>query len=137
MKKYILFCASLLLLAGCKTTKYVPVIETHTDTLYISKQQRDSIWLHDSIYVKEYTQGDTVFVLHDRWHTKYIEREVHDTIQHTRIDSVPQPYPVEVQVAKPLSWWQKTRMRLGEVFLFALGVCAVIVVLKIKRYFMP
>ena len=35
--------------AGCSTTKYVTVPEVHHDTVRVTQQQRDSIYLHDLI----------------------------------------------------------------------------------------
>ena len=101
----------LMLLTGCTTTKYVTVPEYHTDTLIIQKHQRDSVWLHDSISIKE--KGDTVRI--EKWHTKYVEKQVHDTTYISKTDTVPVPYPVETikEVAQPLAWWQKTLMWLG------------------------
>ena len=101
----------LMLLTGCTTTKYVTVPEYHTDTLIIQKHQRDSVWLHDSISIKE--KGDTVRI--EKWHTKYVEKQVHDTTYVSKTDTVPVPYPVETirEVAQPLAWWQKTLMWLG------------------------
>ena len=81
----IVLCA---MLFGCTTTKYVPVIEHRTDTVRITQQQRDSIYLHDSIRVSE--KGDTVTI--DRWHTKYIARTSHNTIYQATHDSIPVPY---------------------------------------------
>lgn len=75
---------------SCKQIEYVPVIENHTDTMYISKVQRDSIYLHDSTYIKE--KGDTIFF--EKWHTKYIEKQVHDTTYVAKHDTIPQPYEV-------------------------------------------
>ena len=113
------------LLAGCTTTKYVEVEKVHNDTTYITKWQKDSVWLHDSVYVKD--KGDTLLV--ERWHTKYIERQVHDTCYVAKIDSVPKPYPVEKLVEKKLAWWQKTLMWAG-------GIGIVVLVLFIfKRFF--
>ena len=105
------------LLGGCKSVKYVPVVTVHTDTCYITKQQRDSIWLHDSIFVSEKQSGDTIFVNVTKWHTKYQEKQVHDTLYISKIDSIPQPYPVEVKVEKPLSKWQKFIMNFGAIAL--------------------
>ena len=107
----------LMMLTGCTTTKYVTVPEYHTDTLMVTKQQRDSIWLHDSIRVTE--KGDTVRI--EKWHTKYVEKQVHDTTYISKTDSVPQPYPVTQYVEKPLSTPQKGLMVLGSVLLF-LGI---------------
>ena len=117
MKRIIILLAAITCLCGCKTTKYVYVPEVRTDTLVITKQQRDSIWMHDSIYVSEKQKGDTIYLQLERWHTKYVEKELHDTIYQSKTDSVAVPYPVEVKVEKALSWWQKTRIHLGEVML--------------------
>ena len=97
------------LMGSCTTTKYVPVIENHTDTLWQNHIMRDSIYLHDSTFIHD--KGDTVWV--EKWHTKYRDRQVHDTIYKSRTDSVPVPYPVEKLVDKPLAWWQKTLMYVG------------------------
>lgn len=130
----ILLCC---LLGGCKSVKYIPVPEHHTDTLYINKVERDSIWLHDSVHVVEKQVGDTIYMLHDRWHTKYVESIKHDTIYQSKTDSIDVPYPIEVKVEKPLSWWQKTRLRLGELLLGIIGVFGIIGIIKLKKIFMP
>lgn len=80
------------LLGGCTTTKYVPVVEHHTDTLIHTQHQRDSIYVHDSTYVRD--NGDTVLI--ERWHTRWRDRWQHDTLYISKTDSVPKPYPVEV-----------------------------------------
>lgn len=109
-----------LLLSSCSTVKYVPVVEHKTDTMIQTKVQRDSVWLHDSIHVTE--RGDTVRI--ERWHTKYIESVRHDTTYISKTDTVPQPYPVEKLVEKPLSKTQRTLMYLGIASLLA-GIVAV------------
>lgn len=98
-------------LSGCKHVEYVTVPEYHTDTLYQNHIQRDSVWLHDSIHIKEW--GDSVLIY--KYQTKYIERLRTDTIYKARVDSVPVPYPVEkiVKVEKELKWWQKMSMSMG------------------------
>ena len=111
---------SLILLAmcfgACKTREHATIVpQVRTDTVQITKHQRDSIWLHDSVHVLERQSGDTIYLLRDRWHTKYIERATHDTLYHATHDTIPQPYPVEVAVEKPLTWWQKTRMTIGTI----------------------
>ena len=80
------------LLGGCTTTKYVPVVEHHTDTLIHTQHHRDSIYVHDSTYVSD--KGDTVLI--ERWHTRWRDRWQHDTLYISKTDSVPKPYPVEV-----------------------------------------
>lgn len=104
----IVFC---MLFCSCGSVKYVPVPEYHTDSVYLTKVQFDSIWQHDSVYIREYVKGDTVYFEHTKWHTKYVEKEVHDTIYKSRTDSIAVPYPVE----KPLTWWQRQKVEFGEV----------------------
>ena len=80
----------LLLLTGCTTTKYVPIETVRTDTLKVTKYERDSIYIHDSTIVRE--KGDTMLI--EKWHTRWRDRWMHDTIYQSRVDSVPKPYPV-------------------------------------------
>lgn len=123
----LLICA---LLGSCTTTKYVPMPEYHTDTTYITKQQRDSIWLHDSTYIKE--KGDTVLI--ERWHTKFRDRWHMDTIYQSKRDSIPYPVEVTKEVPAELTWWQRTQMYAGDVLLLLLvgGVAVWVIRRKLK-----
>ena len=114
------------LFGSCTTTKYVPVIEHRTDTLIQTNLQHDSIYVHDSIMVSQ--QGDTVRI--EKWHTKYVEREVHDTTYISKTDSIPKPYPVIQEVPAQLTWWQQTRLHLANILLWALGISVIIYVVK-------
>ena len=114
-------------LTSCTTTKVVTVEKVKTDTTYITKHQRDSIWLHDSIHVTE--RGDTIRI--ERWHTKYVEREVHDTLYRAKTDSIPVPYEVIKEVPRKKSWFERTMFSVGIVALMAL---ALFLAMKIKRH---
>jgi len=117
MRKLIIFAFALMMCA-CKTHEKIVTVEKVThDTLWHEKTERDSIYLHDSIFVNQYAKGDTIFHVRDRWHTEYRDKYIHDTISVARVDSVPVPYPVEVEVEKELSWWQKLLMAMGCVLL--------------------
>ena len=129
MKNLCLIILVALLLVGCKTKERVVTVEkVRNDTTYITKHQRDSVWLHDSIHVTE--KGDTIRI--EKWHTKYIEKATHDTLYQHKTDSVPVPYPVEKLVERELSWWQQTRMHLGEALLALAGIAVVVFVIKRK-----
>ena len=118
-----------LLMAGCKTKERVVTVEkVRNDTTYITKHQRDSVWLHDSIHVTE--KGDTIRI--EKWHTKYVEKATHDTLYQATHDTIPQPYPVEKLVERELSWWQQTRMHLGEALLALAGIAVVVFVVRRK-----
>lgn len=111
---------------SCKSIEYVPIIEHHTDTLIKTNVQRDSVYVHDSVTITQ--KGDTVLM--DRWHTKYVEREVHDTTYVSKIDSIPKPYPVEVKVEKQLTWWQQTRLHLANILLWLIGILSAYYIIR-------
>ena len=113
MKKLIFAIIVAFAVCGCKTKEYVTVPVHHTDTLRVVQHHRDSIYLHDSTFVREYVQGDTVRVVTEMWHTKYRDRLKTDTIYRSRTDSVPVPYPVVKEVKKPLSLLEKGLMGTG------------------------
>ena len=118
-----------LLMAGCKTKERVVTVEkVRNDTTYITKHQRDSVWLHDSIHVAE--KGDTIRI--ERWHTKYVEKATHDTLYQATHDTIPQPYPIEKLVERELSWWQQTRLHLANIMLWLLGIGGALFILKKK-----
>ena len=123
----ILAIALLLSFSSCTTTRYVPVEHHTTDTVYQSKLQRDSIWLHDSIHVSE--KGDTIRI--ERWRTKYIEREVHDTLYRAKTDSIPVPYEVVKEVPRKKSKF--------EIVVFTIGIIAIMgliifIGMKLKKF---
>ena len=97
-------CVIALIFCGCKT-KVVTVEKVRTDTMYFTKLQRDSIHIHDSIFVNQWQKGDTVYQVRDRWHAMWRDRLLHDTIYMSIVDSVPVPYPVEKIVEKPVTPW--------------------------------
>ena len=77
------------LLPSCRPHKDVVVTEAvRVDTVFINKVQRDSVFLRDSVFIKEQRRNDTVFV--DRVQYREMVREVirRDTIYKTKTDSV-------------------------------------------------
>ena len=118
-----------LLLVSCRTTKYVPVPSVSVDSVYVDRFHRDSVYLHDSVFVNQWTQGDTVFV--DKLVTKYKYKDMwrYDTVAVVRADSVRVPYPIE----KDLSWWEKTRLYSFPVLVAMVAVLAFVVVWLVKK----
>ena len=119
----------LLLLTGCTTTKYMPVETVRTDTLKVTKYERDSIYIHDSTIVSK--NGDTMFV--EKWHTKFRDRWHHDSVYIARHDTIPQPYPVTEYV-------EHKRSKLDWFFIITgiIALIAVIVYAAVKvRKFLP
>lgn len=116
-----------LLTGSCTTTKFVPVIEHHTDTLMKYRSIRDSIYVHDSIHVRE--KGDTVTV--ERWHTRWRDRWHSDTVYVSRRDSVPVPYEVVKEVERQRTTSEWVFIVVGFLSLFTLIIKAAV---KAKRF---
>ena len=127
---FIMLMAGLLLCAlfgSCTTERVVTVEKVRTDTLWQNHTKHDSIWMHDSIHIKE--KGDTVWI--ERWHNKWENHLKHDTVYQSRADSVPIPYPVVKEVPAKMSQCQKWLMWIG--LATVLGVI-IFVVIKLKRF---
>ena len=93
-----------LLCAGC-SPKIVERIVVQRDTLQV--HHRDTTYRRDSIYIREWMKGDTVYVdryrdryvFRDRWRDSIQVRERHDTTT------------VEVKVEKELNWAQRAKIK--------------------------
>lgn len=96
------------LLCGCKTVRYVPVETVRTDSVYVDRWQRDSVYVRDSVWVNRWTAGDTVFVDKVVYKWRYRDRRLRDTLRILRYDTVETPVPVE----RELGWWEQTRLKL-------------------------
>lgn len=117
-----------IMLAGCKTVRYVPVETVRTDSVYVDRFHRDSVYLHDSVFVNQYLKGDTVFVDKVVTRYKYKDRWRYDTMAVVKTDSVRVPYPIE----KDLGWWERTRLGAFPVLIVAVVVLAFIVVWLVR-----
>ena len=81
----ILLCIFILSLCSCSLKRQINYVKTNsTDTLYINKYSRDSIYLKDSIFVQNL--NDTIII--DKYHTKYIEKIKLDTIYRSTNDTI-------------------------------------------------
>lgn len=130
-KRIIMPLMAVTLLAGCKTKERIVTVETvRTDTTYITRHERDSSHVLDSTRMSERQRGDTIFVEVERVRRIYIDKTKHDTIFISKTDSVPRPYPVEVEVPAQLTWWQQTRLHLANIVLWALGLWVVVKIWK-------
>ncbi|WP_302775130.1 hypothetical protein [Phocaeicola coprocola] len=120
------FMCLLLVIYSCRTVKYVPVETVKVDTTYINKLQRDSIYMLDSVYVKE--KGDAVLI--EKYKYLYRDKLVRDTMYISKVDSIQVPYPVE----KELTRWQQFRMDFGGWAMCIVVISILIlIVYKIKK----
>lgn len=120
------FMCLLFVICSCRTVKYIPVETIKVDTTYINKLQRDSIYMLDSVYVKE--KGDTVLI--EKYKYLYRDKLVRDTMYISKVDSIQVPYPVE----KELTRWQQFRMYFGGWAMCIIVISILIlIVYKIKK----
>ncbi len=105
MKKIIIIFI-LLFLVGCSRTLTKVVEVPRVKTEYREKYLRDSVYFYDSIFVQK--TNDTLFI--NKFHYKYIDRIVKDTI--SRTDTITLVTQVEVPIiTNKLTAFQKWSVR--------------------------
>ncbi len=128
MKNTIFILLIAALASACKSHKTIEQNSVTIDTVVVNHMRHDSVYIesvkHDSIYVRE--KGDTVLI--ERWHTQYRDRWrdrlVYDSIYIAHRDTVVQTEIVKVEAS--LSWWQRFRLSVANIMLYALGITAII-----------
>jgi len=89
MKTRCLWLLIVLLLASCRSIQTSVVERVSKDTVYDIRERHDTLRLIDSVVVREWMRGDTVWI--ERSHRRSKERTavVRDTVREVRIDSIP------------------------------------------------
>lgn len=138
MKNRYIYSLLILLIipAGCKSVKYVPIEKTKTDSIYFTDTVVNVVL---KPFYKEKETIDTISHIESNYSTseaKWSNGRLYHNIQdkdtvievivkHQRTKTtirVPEPYPVEkiVKVEKKLSKWQRFKMQTGGIVLLAL-----------------
>lgn len=107
-------------LGACRSVRYIPVESVRHDSVVTILHHRDSIYQHDSVYIKE--KADTVLI--ERWHTRWRDRVSHDTLYMIKTDTIRVPVPVERKLSKP----ERTYISIGK---WSVGVVAGLVLAAI------
>lgn len=113
------------LFTSCRTIKEVPVEKVVERTEYIDRLQTDSVYCHDSVYVRD--AGDTIYLYKDKYIYKY--KFVRDTAYICRVDSV--PYVIEVE--QRLTGWENIKNEWGGYSMLLLLIIVVLIVVYIVR----
>lgn len=111
--KWILVLSVLLALFMCSITSCSPKIiqpNTHTQIEYRDRIIRDSLFFRDSVFIKEHTKGDTVYIdkvvyqyrYKDKFRVDTLVREVHDT---TTVITEVEKKLTPIQSLKQNSFW--------------------------------
>lgn len=126
MKKSCLYGVLILLLfvmIGCRCVQ--PIVQTR-DSVHV-EYRRDSVFImqHDSIFRDRWRNGDTVFVITEKWRTQYKDKtiEAHDTITANIVQTV------EVQVVP------KYYKRINRGFWILLAILVLIIAAKVIKIY--
>ena len=94
-----------ILSAGC-SPKIIERVVYQRDTTVV--HHRDTTFRRDSVYIREWMNGDTVYI--EKYKDRFVYRDRwRDSIRVVR-DSVAVETIKEVKVEKPLSWSQKAKI---------------------------
>ena len=121
-----------LFFGSCRSVRVIEKEVIKTDTVLTTKIQIDSIYVNDSIYIRELIQGDTVKITTDRWHTRWRDRILYDSIYIAQRDTVRVTDIKEVP--RKLSGWQWFQIWAGRLALIAIMLAAGVMIYK-KRLF--
>ena len=101
-----------------------PRIIEKVRTEYVTQEvhHRDTVITRDSVYIREWVKGDTVFV--DRFRDRYVYRDRWRDSIRVQVDSFAFETIKEVQVEKPLSWGKRAKIGAFWWLVTALILCA-------------
>lgn len=105
-------------LFSCRSVEYVPVETVRFETERVVDIQRDSVYVLDSIYVRE--ANDTIYIT--KWRTEFKEALRVDTFRVERIDTL----NTIVEVEKKLTKVQQLKMDVGAGVLYAVPILIVV-----------
>ncbi len=124
----VLALAIVWLLSSCRSVKVIEKEVIKTDTVNTLKLRIDSIYVNDSIYIREFVQGDTVHITTDRWHTRWRDRILYDSIYIAQRDTV--TVTTTKEVPRKLNGWQWFQIWTGRLALLAIALAAGVVIIK-------
>lgn len=130
MKRVLSLIAVVLALASCSAAKHITDnhYQSHNEATYNQTHKTDSIYIRDSIFIKE--KGDTVYKYVEKWRVR--DRIIHDTLIVSQTDTVFVDVTKVEEVERELTTWQKVKMRGFWVYTFILVVALIVLALKYK-----
>lgn len=104
MMRFFLLLLLTVLFIGCRTIE-VPVPVVKTEIEYRDRVERDTAYVHDSVYIHQ--KGDTVYL--EKYKYIYQEHVKTDTSYIYHCDTITRVQIVEKQLSK----WQEVKMNAG------------------------
>lgn len=119
---YSLIVFIIFMTCACRT-EYIPIETVRTDSIFLAKLQKDSIYIKDSVFVRQ--ENDTVWKEKYKQIYKYVLQR--DTVFISRIDSVQVPVPVE----KKIGFWEQKKQEAG---LIIIGMVITLAILLLRKW---
>ena len=121
MHRLLLIAVVLLLVAGC-SPKIVEHWQTMHDTTYVQHNYIDSLYVRDSVYIRE--KNDTIYQYVERWRNRYIYKT--DTLYQSVHDTT----IVKETVEQPFSKFQKMKI---DSFWWLLGIAGALLLWTLRK----
>jgi len=137
MKKISLILIAIILVS-CKSVSCVEslISEVESQKLNVESQRNiDTIYQHDSIYIREIQRGDTIYLTRTEWRDRWRIREVHDTIHNTEYVTKIE-YQDRVIEKPPEKYIPKFYKNCTWLFFILLLLLVGIIVFKVWRWFL-
>lgn len=119
-----------LFFGSCRSVRVIEKEVIKTDTVNTLKLRIDSIYVNDSIYIRELVKGDTVHITTDRWHTRWRDRILYDSIYIAQRDTV--TVTTTKEVPRKLNGWQWFQIWAGRLALLAIALASGVVIVRRK-----
>lgn len=119
---YSLIVFIIFMTCACRT-EFIPIETVRTDSIFLAKLQKDSIYIKDSVFVRQ--ENDTVWKEKYKQIYKYVLQR--DTVFISRIDSVQVPVPVE----KKIGFWEQKKQEAG---LIIIGMVITLAILLLRKW---
>lgn len=123
------FIVAMLVLTSCAQRVTERLVAVH-DTTYLSRVERDSIYMRDSIYLHEYVMGDTVYREKTSVVYRWRDRLKTDTIYISRTDTATTITTVEKAVRPTL--WERLREAAALMVVFSIILLFICILLRNK-----
>ena len=95
----LILCTMCVMSVSCKS------VESVVSSSEVQKfRSVDTIYQHDSIFIREIVRGDTVYLTRTEWRDRWRTQLVHDTVHHTEFVEKIIEKPPEKYVPKFYKW---------------------------------
>ena len=95
----------ILVSVSCKSMCEIATVQSSDTTSFIQKSTSvDTIYQHDSVFVREVMRGDTVYLTRTEWRDRWRTRVERDTVVDVRVQKEVVQLPPERYVPKFYRW---------------------------------